>query len=54
MIRSLSAKYPIGGADLWHLAPAKRMHSEFQELCLLSFDKRLKRAADSENLCSPA
>lgn len=50
IIRSLSAKYPLRGADLWQLATAKSMHAEFPELCLLSFDKRLITAAKSESL----
>jgi predicted nucleic acid-binding protein len=54
IIRSLSAKYPLRGADLWHLATAKSIHTEFPELYLLSFDKRLIMAAESENLCNPA
>ena len=54
IIRSLSAKYPLRGADLWHLATAKSMYAEFPELCLLSFDKRLIKAAESESLCNPA
>ena len=54
VIRSLSAKYPLRGADLWHLATAKSMTVEFPELYLLSFDKRLKTAAESESLCNPA
>ena len=52
--RSLSAKFPLRGADLWHLATAKSMHGEFPELYLLSFDKRLIKAAESEGLCNPA
>ncbi len=52
--RSLSAKFPLRGADLWHLATAKSMHAEFPELYLLSFDKRLIKAAESEGLCNPA
>ena len=52
IIRSLSAKYPLRGADLWHLATAKSMNVEFPELYLLSFDKRLKKAAESESLCN--
>ncbi len=54
IMRSLSAKCPLRGADLWHLATAKSMHAEFPELYLLSFDKRLKKAAESEGLCNPA
>jgi len=54
MIRSLSAKFPLRGADLWQLATAKSMQAEFPELYLLSFDKGLIMAAESENLCNPA
>ena len=54
IIRSLSAIHPLRGADLWHLATAKSMHTEFPELYLLSFDKRLIKAAQSESLCNPA
>ena len=50
MIRSLSAKWSLRGADLWHLAAAKSLHKEFPELFLLSFDNRLKRAAEEEAL----
>ena len=50
MIRTLSAKWPLRGADLWHLAAAKSLHREFPELFLLSFDNRLKRAAEGEAL----
>jgi predicted nucleic acid-binding protein len=51
IIRSLTTKHPLRGADLWHLATAKSMHTEFPELYLLSFDKRLIKAAQSESLC---
>jgi len=50
IIRTLSGKFPLRGADLWHLATAKSMHGEFPELYMLSFDKRLKKAAESEGL----
>ena len=53
IIRSLSAKWPLRGADLWHLAAAKSLHREFPELFLLSFDNRLKRAAEGESLDKP-
>ena len=54
VIRSLSGKFPLRGADLWHLATAKSMQGEFPELYLLSFDKRLIEAAKSEDLCKPS
>jgi predicted nucleic acid-binding protein len=50
IIRTLSGKFPLWGTDLWHLATAKSMHGEFPELYMLSFDKRLKKAAESEGL----
>ena len=50
MIRSLSSKWLLRGTDLWHLAAAKSLHREFPELFLLSFDNRLKRAAEGEAL----
>jgi len=50
IIRSLSAKWPLRGADLWHLCAAKSLLQEFPELFLLSFDKRLERAAAGEAL----
>ena len=50
LIRFLSAKWPLRGADLWHLAAAKSLHKEFPELILLSFDNRLKKAAEGEAL----
>ena len=52
IMRSLSAKHPLRGADLWHLATAKSMHTEFPEMYFLSFDKRLIKAAQSESLCN--
>ena len=50
VIKSLSAKWPLRGADLWHLAAAKSLHKEFPELFLLSFDHRLNIAAAGEAL----
>ena len=50
IIRSLSAKWPLSGADLWHLATAKSLLREFPELFLLSFDRRLNKAAAGEAL----
>jgi len=50
MTRRLGAKHPLRGADLWHLATAISLKSEFRELSLLTFDPRLKRAAELESL----
>ncbi|MBI9086043.1 MAG: type II toxin-antitoxin system VapC family toxin [Desulfobacterales bacterium] len=49
-IRLLSEKWPLRGADLWHLAAAKTLHREFPELVLLSFDQKLQHAAEGESL----
>ena len=50
IIRSLSSRWPLRGADLWHLATAKTLNHEFPELLLLSFDNRLNQAARGEAL----
>jgi predicted nucleic acid-binding protein len=49
-LRDLCKKWPLRGADLWHLAAAKRIQKELPELSLLTFDKRLKNAANGEGL----
>lgn len=49
-IQPLSIKWPLRGADLWHLATAKTVKNEFPELILLTFDIRLKNAAEGEGL----
>ena len=50
MVRSLSTKWPLRGADLWHLAAAKGLQIQLPELCLLTFDVRLREAAKGEDL----
>jgi len=50
MVRSLSIKWPLRGADLWHLATAKGLQNQLPELYLLTFDTRLKEAAEGEEL----
>jgi len=50
MTRRLAAKHPLRGAYLWHLAAAISLKSEFRELSLLTFDQRLRIAAESEDL----
>jgi predicted nucleic acid-binding protein len=49
-VRILSAKWPLRGADLWHLAAATTLRRELSELTLLTFDKQLKKAARGETL----
>lgn len=51
MIKDLSEKWPLRGADLWHLSAAKGLQTQFPELQLLTYDKRLKIAAQGELLC---
>ena len=50
IIRPLSLKWPLRGADLWHLATAKSLHKQLPELLLLSFDTRLIDAASGEGM----
>ncbi len=49
-IKNLSHKWPLRGADLWHLAAAKTLQDSIPELRLLTFDNRLSRAAEGEGL----
>lgn len=50
LIQKLARKHFLRGADLWHLAAAMSLTEEFPELSLLTFDQRLKTAAELENL----
>ena len=50
IVRALSAKGPLRGADLWHLAAATTLRKEFHEITFLTFDQRLKKAAAGEAL----
>lgn len=49
-VRELSARWPLRGADVWHLAVAKGLQNERPELTLFSFDTRLALAARGEGL----
>ncbi|MCP4410633.1 MAG: type II toxin-antitoxin system VapC family toxin [Gammaproteobacteria bacterium] len=49
-VQPLSVKWRLRGADLWHLATAKRIQSQLPELCLLTFDARLEKAAQGEDM----
>jgi predicted nucleic acid-binding protein len=53
LIERLAKKWPVRGADLWHLAAAKQLQIEIPELHLLSFDSRLDVAAEGEGLPRP-
>jgi len=48
--KSLSEKWSLRGADLWHLSTSKRLQSEIPELILVTFDIRLEKAAQGEGL----
>ena len=52
--RSLSRKWPLRGADLWHLATAKSLQDELPELVLLTFDSRLEQSAGGEGMACNA
>ena len=43
-------KWPLRGADLWHLAAARTLQVELPELRVLSFDERLAAAAAGESV----
>ncbi len=49
-IKKMAQKWPLRGADLWHLAAAKTLQQELPELIILTFDQRLHSAASGENL----
>lgn len=49
-VQPLSKKWRLRGADLWHLATAKRLQRQIPELCLLTFDMRLHEAALGEKM----
>jgi predicted nucleic acid-binding protein len=44
-LREFAARWPLRGADLWHLALADYLRTELPELVLLTYDRRLAAAA---------
>lgn len=50
IINPLFVKWPLRGADLWHLAAAKSIQKQLPELFLLIFDNRLRIAAQGEGM----
>ena len=48
--KSLSQKWPLRGAGLWHLVTAKTLQKRIPESYLLTFDNRLMVAAVGEGL----
>jgi predicted nucleic acid-binding protein len=53
IIKSLAVKWPLRGADLWHLATAKSLQKQLPELLLFSFDTQLIDAASGEEMLTP-
>jgi predicted nucleic acid-binding protein len=52
LIKNLSRKWPLRGADLWHLSAALSFRVHFPEMQLLTYDTRLKVAAKGEFIAS--
>ena len=50
LVQSLSSKWPLSSADLWHLAVAKSLQAELPELTFIFYDARLVTAARGEGL----
>lgn len=46
----LASRWPLKGADLWHLALVKTLRGEMPELMLMTYDVRLREAAQGEGL----
>ena len=50
VVMDLSRKWPLRGADLWHLALAVSLKKDLPEIRLLTFDDQLREAAAGEDL----
>ena len=53
-VQQLASRWPLRGADLWHLAVARRLAGVLPELVLLTFDRRLLEAAVGEGMGTSA
>ena len=51
--RAIARRWPLRGADLWHLALAKTLQTELPEIAFATFDKKLAEAAAGEGLPTP-
>lgn len=49
-VGSLAKRWPLRGANLWHLATAQTLQSELGDAALLTWDGRLATAARGEGL----
>ncbi|MCR3921537.1 MAG: type II toxin-antitoxin system VapC family toxin [Firmicutes bacterium] len=50
IMQNLATRWPLRGADLWHLTCALTLQKQLPELTLLTYDNRLKIAAEEEGL----
>jgi predicted nucleic acid-binding protein len=53
LVDEMATKWPLRGADLWHLATALTLQRELPSLGLLTFDTRLAAAASGTGLDVP-
>jgi len=49
-MKALAGLWPLRGADLWHLAAAALLQERIPELIFLTFDHRLKIAAEGQGM----
>jgi len=50
LVADLALKWPLRGADLWHLGLAVSLKKDLPEIRLITFDARLLAAASGEGL----
>jgi hypothetical protein len=50
LMATLAKRWPLRGADLWHLSAAKSFSEHLPEVRVLTFDARLKAAAQGEGM----
>lgn len=50
----LRGKYPLRGADFWHLALTMTLKKEIPELMVLTFDNKLQEGAEKEGFGFPS
>jgi predicted nucleic acid-binding protein len=53
VMKKLSNRWSLRGADLWHLAAARTFQIHIKETLLLTYDTRLKVAAQGEEIAVP-
>lgn len=49
-VEALASRWPVRGADLWHLATAETLRRELPELQMITFDARLGLASQGIGL----